>query len=401
MNYLLFILKSAFEDFQRNKLRTFLTSLGILIGVSSVVLMIAFGLGLKKYINDQFESLGKNTLFVIPGKTVQGGNFRFNASAITGRFDLKDLERLKRIKNIVGVAPITLKSTQVKGTLKEEYVDILFSSEAIREILNFQVEIGRFFDKNDVIKKNKVIVIGPKMAKTLFGSSDQALGQKITVDDIRFSIIGVVKSRGGGGFGSFDYDKYLYGPYTTGFVFNPDKKFFRLTVKIKDEGSISYVKEEIERTFLKKYKEEEFSIVEPTEIMSIITSIFTVLNLVLIFIAAISLIVGGIGIMNIMYVSVIERIREIGIRRAIGATRKDILFQFLAEAIILSLLGGFLGLVISFVVVFFIQSLFPAYIDLLSIAIALGVSSAIGVVFGVLPAKKAAELSPIEAIRYE
>jgi len=401
MNYFLFILRSAFEDFQRNKLRTFLTSLGILIGVSSVVLMIAVGLGLKKYIADQFENLGKNSVFVIPGKVVQRGNFRFDASVITGRFDLKDIENLKKIRNVVGVAPITLKSAQVKGTLKEEYVDILFSSEAIKEILNFQVESGRFFDKNDVIKKNKVIVAGPKIANTLFGTVDQALGQKITINDIRFTIIGVVKSRGGGSLGSFDYDNYLYGTYTAGFVFNPDKKFFRLTVKVKDENSISYVKEEIERIFLKKYKEEEFSIIEPTELMSIITSIFTVLNLVLVAIAAISLIVGGIGIMNIMYVSVIERIKEIGIRRAIGATKNDILFQFLTEAVILSLLGGFLGLIISFVIVFFIQSLFPAYIDLLSIIIAFGVSSVIGVVFGVLPAKKAAELSPIEAIRYE
>jgi putative ABC transport system permease protein len=140
---------------------------------------------------------------------------------------------------------------------------------------------------------------------------------------------------------------------------------------------------------------------EPTELMETISSIFVIINSILVAIASISLVVGGVGIMNIMYVSVIERIREIGIRRAIGATKRDILFQFLAEAVILSLLGGFLGLVISFIVVFFIQSLFPAYIDLLSIMIALGVSSAIGVIFGVLPAKKAADLSPIEAIRYE
>ncbi|MEK7633500.1 MAG: ABC transporter permease [Patescibacteria group bacterium] len=401
MKNLIFIFKSAIDDFSRNKLRTFLTSLGILIGIFAVVVLIALGLGLKKYISDQFESLGKNSLFLVPGRILQSGGFTGSVSSFTRRFDARDLENLKKINNVTGVAPIAFKSTKIKGLLKEDFADVMFSSEVIKEIMGFEVEEGRFFEKADVTKKAKVIVVGSKIAMDYFGNIEEAIGKKVTIDDVKFTIIGVTKSKGGGGMGGFDYDKYLYGPYTTGFIFNPDKKFFRLTVKIENESYVSQVKEDIKRIFLKRYKEDEFSIVEPTELMSAITSIFSVLNLILVAIAAISLVVGGIGIMNIMYVTVSDRIKEIGIRRAIGARKSDILYQFLAEAVLLSSIGGILGLSLAYLAVLAVQSLFPAYIDLGSILLALGISSAIGITFGVFPARKAAALEPVEAIRYE
>ena len=172
-------------------------------------------------------------------------------------------------------------------------------------------------------------------------------------------------------------------------------------VKTENENYVPQVKEDIKKEFLKRYDEEEFSIVEPTELLSAITSIFSVLNLILVAIAAISLVVGGIGIMNIMYVTVSDRIKEIGIRRAIGARRSDILYQFLTEAVLLSSIGGLLGLGLAYFVVFLVKSVFPAYIDLISVILALGISSAIGITFGVFPARKAASLEPVEAIRYE
>jgi len=172
-------------------------------------------------------------------------------------------------------------------------------------------------------------------------------------------------------------------------------------VKTENENYVPQVKEDIKKEFLKRYDEEEFSIVEPTELLTAITSIFSVLNLILVAIAAISLVVGGIGIMNIMYVTVSDRIKEIGIRRAIGARRSDILYQFLAEAVLLSSIGGLLGLGLAYLVVFLVKSVFPAYIDLISVILALGISSAIGITFGVFPARKAASLEPVEAIRYE
>ncbi len=401
MKNLLFIFKSAIDDFSRNKMRTFLTSLGILIGVFAVVVLIALGLGLKKYISDQFEAMGKDTIFLVPGRILSGGGFSNSASSFTGRFDNKDIETLKKVNNVVSVAPIALKSTKINGLLKEDFADIMFSSESLFDVMGLEIETGRFFDKSDVTKRAKVVVIGGKIAKDYYGDSEEAIGKRITVDDVKFTIIGVVKSKGGGGMGGPDYDSYLYSPYTTGFIFNPDKKFFRLSVKTVNENYVSQVKEEIKKEFLKKYDEEEFSIIEPTELLSAITSIFSVLNMILVAIAAISLLVGGIGIMNIMYVTVSDRIKEIGIRRAIGARKSDILYQFLAEAVLLSSIGGILGLGLAYLAVFSVQSLFPAYIDLTSVLLALGISSAIGITFGVFPARKAANLEPVEAIRYE
>ena len=401
MKNLIFIFRSAIDDFSRNKLRTFLTSLGILIGVFAVVVLIALGLGLKKYISDQFEAMGKNSLFLVPGRVLSGGGFTGSVSSIAGRFDDRDLLTLKKIKNVIDVAPLAFKSTKIKGLLKEDFGDIMFSSETFSDIMGLEVDRGRFFDKSDVSKKAKVVVVGSKIAEDYYGSDEGAIGKKITIDDVKFTIIGVTKSKGGGGMGGFDYDSYLFAPYTTGFIFNPDKKFFRLSVKVENENYVSQVKEDIKKEFLKRHKDEEFSIVEPTELMSAITSIFSVLNLILVAIAAISLLVGGIGIMNIMYVIVSDRIKEIGIRRAIGARKSDILSQFLAEAVLLSSIGGILGLGFAYLSVLAVHNLFPAYIDLTSVVLALGISSAIGISFGVFPARKAANLEPVEAIRYE
>jgi len=311
------------------------------------------------------------------------------------------LETLRKIDNVIATGPLTLKSTKIKSLLKEDFADIMFSSEVLPDAMGFEVEEGRFFDKADVNKRAKVIVVGSKIATDYYGSVSEAIGKKITIDDVKFTIIGVTKSKGGGGMGGFNYDNYLYGPYTTGYIFNPDKKFFRLMVKTENENYVPQVKEDIKKEFLKRYDEEEFSIVEPTELLTAITSIFSVLNLILVAIAAISLVVGGIGIMNIMYVTVSDRIKEIGIRRAIGARRSDILYQFLAEAVLLSSIGGLLGLGLAYLVVFLVKSVFPAYIDLISVILALGISSAIGITFGVFPARKAASLEPVEAIRYE
>ncbi len=401
MKNIFFIFKSAIDDFSRNKLRTFLTSLGILIGVFAVVVLIALGLGLKKYISDQFESMGKDTIFLVPGKILSGGGFSGSASSFTGSFDNRDIETIKRIDNVVSIAPITLKSTKINGLLKEDFADIMFSSESLPDVMGFEVGTGRFFDKSDLVKRSKVVVIGGKIATDYYGNPDDAIGKKITIDDVKFTIIGVLNSKGGGGMGGPDYDSYLYGPYTTGYIFNPDKKFFRISVKTTNENYVPQVKEDIQKEFLKRYEEEEFSIVEPTELLSAITSIFNVLNLILVAIAAISLVVGGIGIMNIMYVTVSDRIKEIGIRRAIGARKTDILYQFLAEAVLLSSIGGILGLGLAYLAVFAVHNLFPAYIDFMSVVLALGISSAIGITFGVFPARKAANLEPVEAIRYE
>lgn len=399
--YLFFILKTAFFDFSKNKGRTFLTSLGILIGVLAVVLLMALGLGFKRYIEEQFESLGSNLIRILPGTILQGGGFRAGPSALGGiRFEEQDIVDLKRIRSILYVIPVFSRSTEVGAGKNIELADLYASSSDIFLGLNLKIDKGTVFTREDVEKRSKVVVLGPKIAKKLFGEAVFALGKTIKIEEQRFKILGVLESKGGG-FGGPDLDSFVYMPYTTGFIFNTDKKFIAIIIKGKDTVKLDAVKQEVHEVLQKRYKEDKFSVIEQSELISAISSIFSVLNMVLVAIAAISLVVGGVGIMNIMFVTVTERIKEIGIRRAIGATKFDILALFLAESMILSVFGGMLGLLIAYGIVFFIQRFFPAFIDFQSVALALGVSSAIGILFGVLPAKKAADLSPMDAIRYE
>lgn len=376
MNYFKFILKSAIFDFSRNKGRTFLTSLGILIGVFSVVLLTAFGLGLKEYIRQQFESLGTNLIYVMPGDLKSG---LAAASGVGGiKFTLKDSQNLARISGVEFSLPIAVQMSKTQGDTDSKTYEIVGSNADIFEAMNLDIQYGDKFSRADVSKGAKVAVIGAKVATQIFSSADTALGKKIRVESLSYKVIGIVKQKGGGGLGGPSIDEHIYIPYTSAGSYIEDKKFYAIYLKISDKTDLPTAKDNIRNQLLKEYKPDKFSVADQTEILSIIGSIFNILNSVLIAIAAISLLVGGIGIMNIMYVTVTERIHEIGIRRAVGATQQDILSQFIVEAVILSLFGGFTGL-----------------------TLALGVSSAIGIVFGVMPARKASMLSPIEAIRYE
>ena len=374
MQYFLFIFKSALDDFQRNKVRTILTSLGILIGVSSVVILMALGLGLKQFIKNQFESLGTNQVIIMPGKLLsESGGFSRGGGFGGVRFEEKDIISLRKIKEASFVVPEFIKTVTLTGD-KDSAIGTLDATTAdIFPVSNFEAEFGTVFLKTDVEKRSKVAVLGPKIAGKIFGSTEDAVGKTVKTQSQSFKVIGVLKSKGGGGFGGPDLDSYFYVPYKAAFVFNPDKKFYSVTIKTETEEMIPAVKEEAKRILLKDYKKDEFSVIEMKEILNAVTAIFAVLNSILVAIAAISLLVGGIGIMNIMYVSVMERVREIGIRRVLGATGKDILHQFLTEAILLSIMGGILGLLFSFISILFIQQFFPAYIDFTAVIIALGV----------------------------
>lgn len=402
MTYISFILKSALSDLLRNKLRTALTSLGILIGVASVVLLLGFGLGLKEYIKQQFESMGTNSIYVIPGNVLtEGGGMDMRSSFGGVSFDEKDYVDLKKIREVKYVIPFSMKTVKSEAKGNTELVSLYGTSEDVFEGLNLKIEDGIAFDKANVNKRSKVVVLGYKLAKELYGNSQLALDSKIRINDMSFKVIGILEEKGGGGLGGDQFDMAIYMPYKSAYVFIPDKDFLEMVVTAKDEESVPIVKNKIEEIFLKRYEEEEFSVAEQTELLETISSIFSILNLGLVGIGAISLLVGGVGIMNIMYVSVTERTKEIGIRRAIGATKKDILSQFLAESVVLSLFGGTAGLAVAAVVILLIQPYFPAYIDALSMIIAIVVSSFIGIFFGVFPARKAANLSPMDAIRYE
>lgn len=400
MRYLVFIYNSAIEDLLRNKLRTFLTALGILIGITSVVLLSAFGLGFKKYIEDQFKSLGANQVIIMPVKLSSSMSMSSSAMMET-KFDDKDVASLRKIKNILGVAPVLVKYAELEANGNAETYELIASSPEIFKIFNFEVDRGRLFDKADCDKKNKVIVLGSKPAEKLFGTVEDAVGKIVKVQDQGYRVAGVLKSKGGGGFGEPGMDDHVFIPVNAGSIFSSTKKYWGLYILSEDDSFVEEVKQNAQKILSDRYDEDEFSVTDQKEMLNMLTSIFDVISMVLTGIAAISLIVGGIGVMNIMYVSVVERVGEIGIRRAVGATDHDILFLFLFEALILCLVGGFLGLTISYGVVILIQSYFPAYINLSTVLLALGVSSAIGIIFGVFPAKKASNLTPIEAMRFE
>lgn len=390
------MLKASFEDFSHSKIKTLLTSLGILIGVLSVVLLMAFGYGLKKYIEDQFNTLGKNLVMVLPGSGFKGGG----QGLIGGvEFDEKDVQRLKRLNGLVSVAPFFTKSVVAEGNGEKNRSNLLATSADGFKVINLELDAGKFFTSADVEKRSKVVILGSSIAEKFYKSANNAIGKKVLIQNQRFVVIGVIKKMGGS-LGSDDNNN-IYTPYKSIYSMNPNKKFFGIYLKAQDGADINVLKSDIKKTLLKRYKEDDFSVTEQAELLSTINSIFGVLNAVLIAIGSISLIVGGIGIMNIMYATITDRTREIGIRRAIGATKRDILYQFLSESVILSLLGGLMGLMIATAIVILIQPLFPAVINALSIFVGFGISSIIGIFFGVFPARRAANLSPIEAIRYE
>jgi putative ABC transport system permease protein len=396
MNYIFYLIGSSLADLKRNKVRTFLTSLGILIGVLSVVLMMAFGFGLKDYINKQFDTLGKNLIMILPGSGfgAQGG-----AGLIGGvQFDEKDLSKIEKVKNVAQVAPIFMKTIKTEANGKIERGNLMGTTPNTFEIINQETQLGKFFTGSDLTKKKKVVVIGAQIADKLFGGPNNALNKTIRIQNQRFLVIGIMKKIGSLG---ADDDLNIYAPYTALYSQNPNKTFFALYLTAKNDQVVSQVKSDTKEALLRRYKADDFSVTEQSELLETINMIIGVLNIALIAIGSISLIVGGIGIMNIMYATVTERTKEIGVRRAVGATKKDILYQFLSESAIVSFFGGLLALILAIIIVSLIQPVFPAVINLTSVLTSFGISSFVGIFFGVFPAKKAADLSPIEAMRYE
>lgn len=390
------IIQAAISDFKRNKARTFLTSLGITIGVLAVVMLIALGLGIKNYIRQQFESLGANLITVLPGSGF--GNGGFGAGLVGGtKFDEKDLRELERIPELKYVVPVFFKTSRVETNGKKEFAYIRGVSEDFFKLRNVKTIKGRQFTASDNQSKAKVAVLGYTIAEKLFDNPDNALGKIIRFDKQRFEVIGIIEKSGNN-----EEDLGIILPYKSTYGgINPDKTFWGINLGVESEKDVEIAKKKVKEALLKRYKEDDFSVAEQTEILSTINQIFNILNSVLVAIGSISLLVGGVGIMNIMYASVTERIKEVGIRRAIGATERDILVQFMAESVLLSALGGFLGLFLATLIVIIVRPFFPLSINLLSVIITLSVSSAIGIFFGVFPARRAAKLPPIEAIRYE
>jgi len=398
----LHLIATAFEDFKRNKVRTLLTSLGIMIGVLSVVLLIALGIGLKNYLQQQFESLGANLIIIFPGNISSdedgGGIANFGPGFAGGaKFDEKDLVTLRRVDNADYVVPIYTKSVVVETDGKRKLGTIMGTNDEAFPLFNLELIAGRQLDKSDISSRSKSVILGNSIADGLFDKPEDAVGKTVRAADQRFKVVGVIKK-----VGDREQDGAVMMSYKTTFgTINPDKTFFALQIGTRDKENVDEVKKQAKETLLKRYKEDDFTVTEQTEILSTVNQIFSIVNSVLVAIGSISLLVGGIGIMNIMYATVTERTKEVGIRRAIGATQNDILSQFMTEAVLLSFIGGILGLLLSSLIVLVVRNFFPVAINLLSVVVTLAISSGIGIFFGVFPARRAAKLPPIEAIRYE
>lgn len=393
-------IKLAFNALRTNKVRSLLTMLGIIIGVASVILLVSIGTGLQNYVTEQFASLGSNTIMVMAGSVDVSQGPR-GAMMSTSKFELSDVSDLERgSDSIKQVSPMVqgfgtfsyegnTSSTEVWGTW-ENYFDIA----------KFEPEFGRIITQNDVERTRRVIVLGHKPAVDLFGEEVNPVGKNLSLNDIQFEIVGVMKSKGGGGaMGSAD--DFTAIPLTTAMrQFDRDRPFM-MFVEAKDPSSVTQAKEDTEKILRRRLKEDEFTVVESTQLLETITQFLNVITAALGGIAGISLLVGGIGIMNIMLVSVTERTREIGLRKAVGATSQDILMQFLIESVILSLFGGAIGITLGALGSYGINQFVNTSVTSWSVMLAFGFSATIGIIFGVAPAVRAARLDPIEALRYE
>lgn len=393
------ILKVAIKSLQTNKTRSLLTMLGIIIGVASVILLVALGSGLQKYVTDQFESLGSSLFMVLPGnvdlKKLGSGPPNFS----TSKLEANDAKDLVQSSSLIGRAmPEIMSQAPVKFEGQKVYAQIVGVTEDYPHILNTSVEKGDFFSGADDRSSRKVAVLGSKVTENLFLGSDP-LGEKVIIGDERFTVLGVLKSKGG--FGGDSVDEQVVIPIGAAKrLFNKDNVNM-IYVQAKNSDDVDQAIEETKLILANRLKEDDFTVINQKDLLGTISSILGMLTIALAGIAAISLLVGGIGIMNIMLVSVTERTKEIGLRKALGATPGVILSQFLAEAVILSVGGGLIGILLGGGGALALSQVAPVQVTWGAVLLAFSVSAAVGIIFGVMPARRAAKLSPIEALRYE
>lgn len=400
------LLKIALKALQINKMRAFLTMLGIIIGVASVIAMLAIGEGSKESIKSQISSMGSNMITIRPGAGMQGG-VRMDVSAMQ-TLTVKDLESIeKKAKLVENTSPVVNGSGQaIKGS-KNWPTTLYGVAPEYLKVRVLDVEDGTMFSQEDIKSSAKVAVIGKTIVENLFGANENPIGATIRFNKIPFKIIGVLSEKGENTFGQ-DQDDVILAPYTA-----VQKRVLAATylqsivTSSKSEDNATAAVDEISKILRDNHKlgnaDDDFNVFSQQELISMFSSTSEMMTVLLVAIAGISLLIGGIGIMNIMYVSVKERTREIGLRMAVGGTGRNILMQFLTEAIIISITGGIIGVTLGLISTVFIATVlnWPTSVTMFSILISFAVCAITGIFFGWYPARKAAALDPINALRYE
>ena len=395
------LVRSAITAVRTNKVRSFLTTLGIIIGVASVILLVSIGSGLQAFVTKEFESLGSNVLFVSPGRVSFGGGPPQNVEA---KFDFDDVRRIGNLGSpIVKASGMISRGATLKYRSESYYGQLAGVEETYLEFGNVEIESGRFFTKNAVERSQNVAVIGHKVYEELFGVGREAVGKEIDIAGDQVPVIGVLKEKGGGfGGGAADDNSYVLMPVTAASKLTGIDKPAAVMIRTESaEGTALAAKKVKDYFYRRDLTDDDFTILEPKELLESINSFLGVVTGALSGIAAISLVVGGIGIANIMLVSVTERTREIGLRKALGATNKDILWQFLIESVMLSAFGGAIGISLGWGASLLLSRFIQTAVTPMSVAMAFGISAVVGAVSGFLPALRAARLDPIEALRYE
>lgn len=402
------ILEETYSAITVNKARTALTILGIVIGIGSVIAMISIGQGAQGSIQSSIESIGSNLVMVTPGFPRGVG-----AQVNSGRGSAQTLKQsdsdaiAKEVEGVGAVAPENSRRYQVTTKTKNTNTQVVGTTADYLKVRNLQIEQGSFITPQTVSSASKVAVIGPTTATDLFGEGVDPIGQTIKINKIEFKIVGKTKAKGGSGF--TNQDDMVFIPISTAQRFLAgDNYVTTISVQAKSQSEMSSVQQSVMNLLLERHKisdpaQADFSVLNQSDIVSAASSVTGIFTILLSSIAGISLLVGGIGIMNMMLTTVTERTREIGLRKAIGGKPRDISLQFLVESVALTFLGGILGIILGWLLSYGVSSFagIATKITFSSVALAFGVSGVIGIVFGYYPARRASKLNPIEALRYE
>jgi len=405
------LFEETFFSLSSNKSRSILTMLGIVIGIGSVIAMISVGQGASQSVTNQVESLGTNLLVIRPGRQRSAGSTVRSAMGSANTLKTDDVAAIRNnISGIKAVSATVSSQKQVTAKGNNTNTSINGIDEYYFSLKSVEVELGVNFSNTQINSRSKVAIIGPTVRDTLFGENvtENVVGQKIKIASIEYTVIGVTKAKGGTGMGSSD--DLIYIPLSTAqqYITGSDKYVSNINVQVSSADIMDTVEADIQTLLMTRHKikdadSADFSIMNQADMLSAMTSVTDTMTLLLGAIAGISLLVGGIGIMNMMLTTVTERTREIGLRKSLGANNSDISTQFLAESVALTFIGGIIGILVGWFSSWLITKLSTTNTAVTSgsVMLAFGVSALIGIVFGYYPARRAAKLDPIEALRYQ